>query len=48
MYNGQRDGSACNHMGNSLILDKINYSGSDLLKKTGQKLLKTSSGDVIG
>lgn len=40
MYNGQRDGSLCNHLGNLQTILSLNYNGIDEFKKTNQKLVK--------
>jgi len=48
MYNGQRDGSLCNHLGNLLSILNLNYNGIDQFKKTNQKLIKLPNGNVLG
>jgi len=48
MYNGQRDGSLCNHLGNLKTILSLNYSGIDEFKKTNQKLIKLPNGNVLG
>jgi len=48
MYNGQRDGSVCNHLGNLLAILQLNYNGIEKFKETNQKQLKLSDGSVAG
>jgi len=48
LYNGQMDGSVCNHVGNSKIMDRIKWSGQAEFAKVKQKIWRLDSENVVG
>jgi len=48
LYNGQMDGTACNHVSNANILRNIQWSGRDQFSNTPPKLWRLSDKNVIG
>jgi len=50
LYNGQMDGSVCNHVGNELMLDDIYWSGRDAFLNITQKIWRwgVDSQNVVG
>jgi len=48
LYNGQMDGSACNHIGNAIIVDKIKWSGQAQFKATNQTLWRLNETSALG
>jgi len=48
LYNGQMDGSVCNHVGNSKIMDRIKWDGQAEFEKVKQKLWRLDSENVVG
>jgi len=48
LYNGQMDGSVCNHVGNALIMDYIMWSGHDAFARVGQELWRVDDKNVVG
>jgi len=48
MYNGQRDGSACNHLGNLNVALKLKWSGSEKFKQTSQIQVRDENKKMLG
>jgi len=48
MYNGQRDGSACNHLGNLNAALNLKWNGSEKFKHTPQKQVKDENNKMLG
>jgi len=48
LYNGQMDGSVCNHVGNELIMDDIEWSGQAGFRNTDQVLWRVSATNAVG
>jgi len=48
LYNGQMDGSVCNHVGNGFMLDDIYWSGREEFKNITQKIWRVDTEDVVG
>jgi len=48
LYNGQMDGSSCNHIGNELVLDDLAWWGQDQFASTNQTLWRVNTQNAIG
>jgi len=48
LYNGEMDGSACNHVGNTLILSNLAWSGQAAFAMTPQELWRVDDRTVVG
>merc|ERR1719233_966888 len=48
LYNGQMDGSVCNHVGNELMLKDIYWGGREEFEKITQELWRVDSENVVG
>jgi len=48
LYNGQMDGSSCNHIGNAIIVEKIKWSGQAQFKATNQIIWRQNETHALG
>jgi len=48
LYNGQMDGTVCNHMGNALILENLKWRGRVEFSQTRQTIWRLSDENAIG
>jgi len=48
LYNGQMDGSACNHIGNAIIVERIKWSGQAEFIASSQKLWRLNDTNALG
>jgi len=48
LYNGQMDGSTCNHIGNAVIAEKIKWDGQTEFKASKQSLWRQNDTHAIG
>jgi len=48
LYNGQMDGSVCNHVGNSMMLTLVVWSGQAEFARTPQELWRVDDRTVVG
>lgn len=48
MYNGERDGSACNHIGNMRVAQNLEWKHKDGFNQAKNKNLKMDDGKMVG
>lgn len=48
MYNGERDGSSCNHIGNMKVAQMLNWQYNKEFNKSNNRKIETDKGKMIG